>query len=110
MHTVSFKTNLGDIFEELVNMFLQGSNGVKLILDISTICQSTAMEPRKAYQNIECFERRVEVLQRLRILKNANDEIVTELAKWLFMTPEYQRWNEYRSKIESQETVEECTQ
>ena len=34
---VAYKTNLGEIFEELTNMFLQGPNGLKFILEISLI-------------------------------------------------------------------------
>ena len=37
------------------------------------------MDQRKAFQNIESFEKKIEVLQRLRITKNATDEIATEL-------------------------------
>ena len=69
-----------------------------MILENSLISQSTAMEPKKAYQNIENFERKVEALQRLRITKNATDDIISELAKWLFMATEYNKWAEYRSR------------
>ena len=60
--------------------FLQGPQGVKLILDVSSISQNTAMDPRKSFQNIEIFERRIEILQRLRIMKNADDIVTTEVA------------------------------
>ena len=87
-NNVQHKRSITEVFQELISLHLQGSVGIDVIFDMANIKNVTALDPRKSHQHIEEFERRMEILQKLKLLKNVGDDHINTLSKWLFMSTE----------------------
>ena len=102
---VQGKETIEEVYNVLVQNYVQGIQGLNRLYDLNNIKGSTALDSRICYSNIELFEKRTAVIQKLKVMKNATNELVQTLAEWMFLYQDMQDWNKFRAK---QARVKDC--
>ena len=78
---IQYKKSIDDIFSSIVQMHLQGINGLEILYEIKGIQNTACLESRQSVRNIEQFEMKTRLVQKMGILKIATGRIVNILAE-----------------------------
>ena len=89
---IQYKKSIDDIFSSIVQMHLQGINGLEILYEIKGIQNTACLESRQSVRNIEQFEMKTRSVQKMGILKNATGRIVNILAEWMFLSADLEDW------------------
>ena len=89
---IQYKKSIDDIFSSIVQMHLQGINGLEMLYEIKGIQNTACLESRQSVRNIEQFEMKTRLVQKMGILKNATGRIVNILAEWMFLSADLEDW------------------
>ena len=71
---------------------------------------SYALDSGASIRNIEDFLRTTKVVQRLNIMDNATDTLVSTLAECMFLYNDLQSWHKFRGKHERVKPIESATE
>ena len=92
---VATKDTLEEIFGCLVTKYIHGSSGLIRLYNLQSVKDSYALDSGASIRNIENFLRTTAVVQKLGIMDNATDTLVSTLAENMFLYNDLQSWHKF---------------
>ena len=107
---VATKDTLEGIFGCLVTKYIHGSSGLMRLYNVGSMKDNYALDSGTSICNIEDFLRTTKVVQRLDIMGNATDTLVSTLAENMFLYNDLQSWNKFRARHARVKPMESATE
>ena len=96
---IQFKRNIDDIYSTLVTMYLQGIQGIEVLYEVKNMTRNNScLDSRQSVRNIEIFEQKTKIVQKMGILKNISSSIVKSISEWMFLSSDLQDWHKRKAK------------
>ena len=97
--SIKFKKNIDDIYSTLVTMYLQGTQGIEMLYEMKNMIRSNScLDSRQCVRNIEVFEQKTKIIQKMGILKNVSASVVKNISEWLFLNGDMMDWHKRKAR------------
>ena len=80
-------------------MYLQGTQRIEVLYKVKNMTRNNScLDSRQCVRNIEIFEQKTKIVQKMGILKNVSSSIVKAISEWMFLSGDLMDWHKRKAK------------